>query len=142
MTVQTKIDIAHSTKLSRDASAPHRPHGKRALLIGAGLLALAASGWFGWHYWNVGRFEISTDDAYVKADSTTAAPKVSGYLDAVLVQDNQHVKAGQVLAHIDDRDFRASLDQARANVAAAEANIEHIKAALEIQRSVIDAAHA
>ena len=57
---------------------------RKLLLTGASLIALAGAVYFGWHYWTVGRFEISTDDAYVKADNTTIAPKVSGYLGAVL----------------------------------------------------------
>ena len=48
--------------------------------------------WYGWDYWTVGRFQVSTDDAYVKADNTTIAPKVSGYLVDVLVGDNEHVE--------------------------------------------------
>jgi membrane fusion protein (multidrug efflux system) len=106
------------------------------------MLLLAGAGWLGWDYWSVGRFEVSTDDAYVQADNTTVAPKVSGYLDAVAVEDNQRVKAGEVLAHIDDRDFKAALDQARANVAASQANMDRQKAALETQQSIIDAARA
>jgi len=141
MTIQTKIDTSKFTEVLSDAKPP-KSRRNRILLVGAAILAISGASWSGWNYWTQGRYEVSTNDAYVKADSTTAAPKVSGYLDAVLVQDNQPVKAGQILAHIDDRDLRASLDQARANVAAAEANIEHIRAALEIQRSVIDAAHA
>ena len=85
---------------------------RKLLLTGASLIALAGAVYFGWHYWTVGRFEISTDDAYVKADNTTIAPKVSGYLAAVLVGDNERVKTGQVLARIDDRDFKVALDQA------------------------------
>ena len=73
----------------------------------------------GWRYWTVGRFEVSTDDAYVKADSTTIAPKISGYIAAVPVGDNEPVKAGQVLARIDDRDFKVALEQAKADVEAA-----------------------
>ena len=65
----------------------------------AAVLALGA--WYGTQYWTVGRFEVSTDDAYVQADNTTIAPRVSGYLDEVLVGDNEQVKAGQVLARID-----------------------------------------
>ena len=94
---------------------------RRALLAGAAAALLATASWYGWDYWTVGRFLVSTDDAYVKADNTTIAPKVSGYLNQVLVGDNQHVKAGQVLARIDDRDFKVALDQARADVAAAQA---------------------
>ena len=87
-------------------------------MAGAAVAVLAGASWYGWDYWTVGRFLVSTDDAYVKADNTTIAPKVSGYPE-VLVGDNQRVKAGQVLARIDDRDFRVALDQAKADVAAA-----------------------
>ncbi len=115
---------------------------RKLLLVGAGLLALAASGHYGWGYWTVGRFEVSTDDAYVKADNTTIAPKVSGYIGAVLVGDNEEVKAGQVLSRIDDRDFKVALQQAKADVVAAHAAIANKQAALEAQQSAIDAARA
>ncbi len=105
-----------------------------ALLLGA----LGVTGHYGYEYWTVGRFMESTDDAYVKADFTTIAPKVSGYVTAVLVEDNVTVTAGQVLARIDDRDFRAALDQARADVATAEAAIANIDAQADLQRQVIE----
>jgi membrane fusion protein, multidrug efflux system len=115
---------------------------RKMLMAGAGLAVLAAAAWYGWDYWTVGRFQVSTDDAYVKADSTTIAPKVSGYLDAVLVGDNERVKAGQVLARIDDRDYRVALDQAKSDVAAADAAIASKQAMLEVQDAVIGAAKA
>src|SRR5690348_10499063 len=96
---------------------------RKLLLTGAAVAVLSGAVWYGWDYWTVGRFLVSTDDAYVKADNTTVAPKVSGYLHEVLVGDNEHVKAGQVLARIDDRDFKVALDQAQADVAAADAAI-------------------
>ena len=80
-------------------------------------------------------FQVSTDDAYVKADNTTIAPKVSGYLNQVLAGDNQHVKAGQVLARIDDRDFKVALDQAKADVAAADAAVASKRAQLDVQQA-------
>ena len=101
---------------------------RKLLLIGASLLAVAGASNFGWRYWTVGRFAVATDDAYVKADSTTIAPKVSGYIAAVAVSDNEHVKVGQILARIDDRDFKAAREQARADVEAAKAAIEVGKA--------------
>ena len=115
---------------------------RRALLAGAAAALLATASWYGWDYWTVGRFLVSTDDAYVKADNTTIAPKVSGYLNQVLVGDNQHVKAGQVLARIDDRDFKVALDQARADVAAAQAAVESKHAQLDVQQAVIASASA
>ena len=115
---------------------------RQLLLAGTAMAVLAAASWYGWDYWTTGRFLVSTDDAYVKADNTTIAPKVSGYLGEVLVGDNQHVKAGQVLAHIDDRDFVVALDQSRADVAAAEAAVSSKRAQLDVQQAVIEAAKA
>src|SRR6202451_3061197 len=96
---------------------------RKMLLTGAALTALAGASWYGWDYWTVGQYLVSTDDAYVKADSTTIAPKVPGYLQEVLAKDNERVKAGQVLARIDNRDYRVALDQAGADVGAARAVI-------------------
>jgi membrane fusion protein (multidrug efflux system) len=115
---------------------------RRALLAAGGVAALAAVGYFGWDYWTVGRFEVSTDDAYVQADNTTIAPKVSGYVGEVLVGDNEPVKAGETLARIDDRDFEVALDQAKADVAAASAAILIKQGSLEAQQSAIEAARA
>src|SRR6267378_190917 len=78
---------------------------RKLLMAGAAVAVLAGVAWYGWDYWTVGQYLVSTDDAYVKADNTTVAPKISGYLHGVLVGDNERVKAGQVLARIDQRDF-------------------------------------
>jgi membrane fusion protein, multidrug efflux system len=115
---------------------------RQLLLAGTAVALLAGAAWYGWDYWTVGRYLVSTDDAYVKADNTTIAPKVSGYLAEVLVGDNQRVKAGQILARIDDRDYRVALDQAKADVAAAQAAVASKQAQLEVQQTVIDAAKA
>jgi membrane fusion protein, multidrug efflux system len=115
---------------------------RKMLMTGAAIAALAGAAWYGWDYWTVGRYLVSTDDAYVKADNTTISPKVSGYLREVLVGDNERVGAGQVLARIDERDFQVALDQARSDVAAAEAAIASKQAQLGVQQAVIDAAKA
>ena len=125
--------------LAREAK-PHRI--RKLLLVGASVLALMGGAHFGWDYWTAGRFQVSTDDAYVKADNVTIAPKVSGYIGEVLVGDNEQVKAGQVLARIDDRDFRVSVDQAKADVETAKAAIANKQALLAAQLSVIEAARA
>jgi membrane fusion protein, multidrug efflux system len=126
------------------AAAAAKPAGRlrRLLLAGAAVAALAGASWYGFDYWTVGRFLVSTDDAYVRADNTTIAPKVSGYLREVLVGDNEHVTAGQVLARIDERDFKVALDQAKADVAAAQATITSKQAQIDVQQSVIAAAKA
>ena len=127
---------------AEEAKAPRGRIVKRAVLGAALLAATALAGDFGYDYWTTGRFMQSTDDAYVQADYTTVAPKVSGYIADVLVQDNEPVKAGQVLAHIDDRDFRAAQAQAKAGVEAAAAAISNIEAELALQQSVIEQARA
>jgi membrane fusion protein (multidrug efflux system) len=115
---------------------------KRASIAALAIAGIAAAGYFGYDYWTIGRFQVSTDDAYVQADYTTIAPKVSGYIAQVLVSDNEAVKAGQVLARIDDRDYRTALDQARANVAAADAAVRNFDAQINLQQAEIAEAQA
>lgn len=140
------LDLAVEDKItSRDVAdavrAPAVSARKRSwrpvLLAGAAIVGLAAAGQFGWNYWTVGRFNVSTDDAYVQADTTVIAPKVSGYLRDVLVADNQPVKAGQPLARIDDRDYAVAVEQARADVIAAQAEVANVEANLDEQQAVI-----
>jgi membrane fusion protein, multidrug efflux system len=120
------------------ALLPSKTALKRSALGVALVAGLGVAADFGYDYWKGGQYEQSTDDAYVQADYTTVAPKVSGYIGDVLVQDNEKVKAGQVLARIDDRDFRVALDQANADVEAAEASLRNIDAQIAQQLSVID----
>jgi membrane fusion protein (multidrug efflux system) len=109
--------------------------------IGAPMaIAIIVAG--GVYYWRFERFVVSTNDAYVQADSTTVASRVSGYVSAVMIDDHQSVKAGQVLARIDDRDFRATLDQARADVHAGQAAVDDLQAQLAEQSTVIARANA
>jgi membrane fusion protein, multidrug efflux system len=110
---------------------------RRAALALALLAGTAAGAYYGHDYWTTGRYLESTDDAYVKADSTIIAPKVSGYIADVLVNDNEKVAAGQLLARIDDRDFRTALAQAKADVAASEAAVRNLDAQIELQQPVI-----
>ncbi|MBR0751891.1 HlyD family secretion protein [Bradyrhizobium jicamae] len=117
---------------------PSRKSIQRAALALAVALGVAAAGDFGYSYLTTGRYLESTDDAYVKADSTIIAPKVSGYIARVLVGDNEPVKAGQVLARIDDRDFRAALGQAKADVDASEAAVRNLDAQIALQQPIIE----
>jgi len=94
------------------------------------------------YYVTSARFVVATDDAYVQADSTIVASRVSGYVSAVLVQDDQAVHAGEVIARIDDRDFRAGLGQAQADVAAAQAETADLDAQLSQQSTLIARARA
>jgi membrane fusion protein (multidrug efflux system) len=135
-------EISAPVKPPEQASPDTASSFKKGLIAATAMAIVAAGVFYGHDYWTVGRFHVSTDDAYIKADSSAIAPKVSGYLAKVLVADNQPVKAGQVLATIDDRDYAALLDQARADVEAARATVDGKQAALETQKSVIAAAQA
>jgi membrane fusion protein, multidrug efflux system len=121
---------------------PTRRLGKRHALLGLGLVAGVAVAVWGVHWWTVGRFIESTDDAYVGADITAISPKVSGYITQVAVTDNQRVHAGDLLAQIDDRDYRAALQKAEGAVAAQQALLANLDANEHLQRAVIDQAHA
>ncbi len=103
---------------------------------------VAASGYAGWKYWTEWRFEVSTDDAYVQADVVSIAPQVAGNVTSMLVNDNEQVKAGQVLAIIDQRPYQAAVDQAKANVEQAQAAIATNEAEIEQQKAVVSEAQA
>jgi membrane fusion protein (multidrug efflux system) len=84
----------------------------------------------------------STNDAYVQADFTLVAPRIAGQIDAVLVEDNQSVKAGQLMVRIDDRDFRAASMSAQADVDAARAAVANLDAEIARHPSLVDQARA
>jgi membrane fusion protein (multidrug efflux system) len=131
-------DLSYVADLHTKTSLrPARRTVKRAGLALALVLGISAAADFGYGYLTTGRYLESTDDAYVKADSTIVSPKVSGYIAEVLAGDNQPVKAGQLLARIDDRDFRTALDSAHADVAASEAAVRNLDAQIALQQPVI-----
>ena len=108
--------------------------------IAACVLLTATIG--GFVYWlNVRHYE-STDDAFIAARSLSVAPKVGGYVTAVPVTDNQHVNAGELLARIDDRDYKIAVDQAQAQVAVAQANIGNVQAQIDSQQEQVKQAQA
>jgi len=108
--------------------------------VGAVLLASVMAG--GYLYLDYARHFVSTDDAFIAARQSTLAPKVAGYITAVPVTDNEHIVAGQVVARLDDRDYRVALAQAKAQVAAAQASIENVDAQLDVQQAQIAANQA
>src|SRR5258707_200163 len=110
------------------------------LAVGAMLLAAVLGG--GYVYLDYAEHFQSTDDAFIAARQSALAPKVSGYITAVPVTDNEHVAAGDVIARIDDRDYRVALEQAEAQVAAAQASIENTDAQLQVQQAQISANEA
>jgi membrane fusion protein, multidrug efflux system len=125
------------------AEARSRRLSRRQLALGALLAAgLGGGAWFGYDWWTVGRFTVTTDDAYVEAHNTTLAAKVSGYLASVLVDDNSRVHAGDVIATIDDGDYRLAADSAREKAATQEATIERIGHQIDAQQAAVTQAKA
>jgi membrane fusion protein, multidrug efflux system len=104
------------------------------LLLVGGLVVVVARGW---DWWVSSAVYESTDDAYLTADLTPLAAKVAGYVRSVPVRDFQRVKAGELLVQLVDDDYRATLAQAQANVAAAQAAIENIKQQKLLQQATI-----
>ncbi len=111
-------------------------------LAGAALLVGISAAAYGHHWWTVGRFIETTDDAYVGGDVTVIAPKVAGLVAEVAVSDNQAVKAGDLLVKLDDRDYRAALAKAAASVAGQQAALANLDANRRLQESVIAQAKA
>lgn len=110
---------------------------KRRVLLGLGAVALAAIVWFGGKWFLVGRFEVSTDDAYVKADTATIAARASGHIVKVAVVENQFVEAGALLAEIDPGDGRLSVAAAEGRIATQKATLDRISAQIGAQRAAI-----
>ncbi len=111
-------------------------------LAGLGLAAALAATWYGEHWWTVGRFVESTDDAYVGGDVTVIAPKVAGFIASVNVADNQPVHAGDLLVKLDDRDYRAALAKAEAAVAGQQATLANLEATRRLRQAEISEAEA
>lgn len=115
---------------------------KAKITIAVALLSVLVGGTYYLNRHESSASTQTTDDAYVEADFTTVAPQVSGNVSRVLIEDNQVVKAGDLLVTIDDRDFIVAVEAAKAQVASAEANIVSLQAQLVRQDSTIHQAQA
>jgi membrane fusion protein (multidrug efflux system) len=124
------------------APAQPAPSRSRPLLIAIAVAAAIAGIAYGLHWWLVGRFIESTDDAYLKADSVVAAPKVGGYVTDVYVVANQTVKRGDALVRLDQRQYQAALDQSQAAIDGREADIERVQADMLQQQAQLAQARA
>lgn len=120
---QAPLDAAPSA-VTPDAKPPRS---RRKLFASvAMLIALVAGCYFGWNYWTEGRFLVATDDAYVAGDITILAAKIPGYVKTIEVQNDQPVKQGEVIARIDDVDYRLVVDAARGKLATLDATTMRI----------------
>lgn len=118
-----------------------RPAVRRVLVIGVIVALVLGAVWL-FDYQTRGKYMQDTNDAYIQADAVTIAPKVSGYVQAVLVSDNQDVKAGQPLVRIDPRDYTAQAQQYRAQIDVAKANADNVRATIGEQEAAISQARA
>jgi membrane fusion protein, multidrug efflux system len=123
------------------APKPKRPI-RRLFLTLVSLGALTGTGYYAHYWWTEGRFFVSTDDAYVRADMSVIAAKVSGYVTEVPVTDNTSVKAGDVLTQIDDRDYKIAVEASQNRLATQDATIARLKQQVNAQRALIEQANA
>ena len=125
------------------APAAAAPKKRRSLVLPVVVLALlAGAGWYGYDWWTNGRFLVSTDDAYIEGDIATISPKVTGYVAKVNVVANQEVKAGDVLATLDNGDYQNALDQANAQIATEQLSLSRIDAQIEGAKASLAQAQA
>jgi membrane fusion protein, multidrug efflux system len=122
--------------------AAAKPGKRKFVLMGIlALLALGAAS-YGAYYVLVGRFFVSTDDAYVRANNTTLGARVSGHIAAILPGDNAVVHAGDVIFKIDDGDYRIAVDSARTRIATQQATIDRIGRQVTALESAVEQAKA
>jgi len=139
---QPAIDKPGSAPAAAAQSAAPKSGKRKVVLLGIGaLLALAAAA-YGVHYVLVGRFLVSTDDAYVRANSTTLGARVSGHIAAILPGDNVVVRSGDVIFRIDDGDYRIAVDAARSKIATQQATIDRIGRQATALESAVEQAKA
>jgi len=135
--------------LTEPAPAPPAPEPKRGRKLGRMLLgatvvaaALGFGGYEGYTWWTDGRFVVSTDDACVQADITVVSAKISGYVASVPVNSNQNVKAGDLIAKIDDGDYRLALQSAKDKLATQQSAIVRMGRQIEAGRASVNQAAA
>jgi membrane fusion protein (multidrug efflux system) len=139
MDSQEETGIVVTDEGARNAAPAARPNKKKivGVLLCLGAVAAAAVGWA-----NARSGGEATDNAYIRGDVTSLAPKIAGYVIAVEIEDNQAVKAGDTLFRIDDADYRAKLAQAVANIEAAQARVTNVDAETKLQHALVKQAEA
>ena len=141
------IEVPMKTPAANDA-APHelakvvKARRRKAVLMGLGAALAIAAAVYGGYYMMIGRFIISTDNAYVRANNTNIGARVAGHIAEIVAKDNEAVRAGDVLIKIDDGDYKIAVDSAAARIATQEATISRIGRQVEAQDSMLEQANA
>jgi membrane fusion protein (multidrug efflux system) len=135
---------AMQTASAAEASAPpgRKPMWRRWPVIVLGTVIFGLALYYGLGYLAETFTHESTDDAFLDAHIVAIAPKVAGRVGRVLVEDNQLVRAGEPLVEIEPEDLRVALGQKEATLKAAQANVELVKATVDLFRSQIASAQA
>lgn len=131
-----------SPKAETGEAAPKKGGRKRLILGAVALIALGFAANEGYYMWTTGRFLVSTDDAYLKADITAIAPKVQGYVQKIAVTENQKVKAGDLLMKLDDGDYTNAVKTAESRVETQKVTIKRIEAQIEAGQASVEQARA
>lgn len=143
-----KLALAPTAEAAQPAAAPvetkaKRPPIMRRAIIGAVILAaLSGAAYYGHDWFVLGRFQVSTDDAYVKTDMAQLGAKVAGYVTEIPAAENAAVKAGDVILKLDDGDYKLAVDAAKARIETQRAVIDGFTSQTEAQKAQIAAAEA
>jgi len=127
-------------KAGKNGKGGKKRRSKKPLIILAIVLILIALVAFVW--WFLTRNEVSTDDAYTDGNAVSIAPKVSGYVVRLDINDNVYVHKGQLMVQIDHRDYQAAVDRARAQLGLARAQLDAAQAQLDVARVQFPAQYA
>ena len=115
---------------------------RRTTIMAAIALVVVLGAAYGLQWWVTGRYLVSTDDAYVRAHNTTLASKISGYVASIPIEDNAPIRAGEVIATIDDGDYKLAADSAREKVATEQATVDRIGRQVVAQAANVEESRA
>jgi membrane fusion protein, multidrug efflux system len=133
---QAPVSVENTTK-------PKRPPILKRIVLGAIVLAaLAGAGKYGHDWYVLGRFQISTNDAYVKTDMSQLGAKVAGYVTEIPAGENTVVKAGEVVLKLDNGDYKLAVDAAKAKIETQKAVIAGFSSQSAAQSAQVTAADA
>jgi membrane fusion protein (multidrug efflux system) len=133
---------APKTTAPEAAAAAGRPSPRRFIFMAVAAVVVLVAGYFAYNWWTNGRFFVSTDDAYVSADTAVVTSKVAGYVKSVPVADNAKVKTGDPLVVFDDADFRNAVAQANAQIATGQATIDRLAQQIVAGNAAVTSAQA
>ena len=136
------MDANENSAAGSERKSPLRSRNVRIALLVVALAAIAFGIWWYLDYESRGKYLQSTNDAFVQADSVVVAPKIGGYIDRVFVDENQTVRAGQPLALLDARDYRAQSSQIQAQIEASRATADTVRAQVGEQQAALSQAQA